>query len=109
MDATIVGMESVSKKVTTGSSYVYRVAKPLQRGQDGYWSVQARNARQLFPSDIIVVHKGTKNSLCERCVSFFCSSSSLTSRGEKEGNTVDKNGKLTLKTDPHLGKRDIIE
>ncbi len=35
----------------------YRVAKPLDRTSPEYWSVRARATRQLFPSDVLVLHR----------------------------------------------------
>ncbi len=37
--------------------YVFRVAKPLDRSSPEYWSARARASRQLFPSDVLVLHR----------------------------------------------------
>lgn len=71
----------MSAAVKPARTFAFRVAKPVRKGEAGYWSTRARSARQLFPSDTLVIPKG--------------------------GNAAG--GKLELRSAPHLGKRDVIE
>lgn len=52
-------MSGAAAGVSTASRFVYRVARPItSRDHPEYWSTRARVARQLFPSDILVLARG---------------------------------------------------
>ena len=81
--------------------FIFRVAKPItDKAAPGYWSTRARNARQLFPSDTLVIPKNGFN---------VSTTSKVSGSSASEPGCADTKKKVTFKTAPHLGKRDIIE
>lgn len=84
--------------------FVFRVARPVtDKAAPGYWSTRARLRRELFPSDNLVIPKNGFN---------VATTSKVSDQGGGRlscATLAEAKKKVTFKTAPHLGKRDIIE